>query len=111
MKQLLLTTLLSALTATAALADIRPLEDAHEVSSERIRLPGSEAGSLILRECPRCEPVTLRVNARSAYQSGNRTLGLTEFKARFAARQRGGEFVLTVFHDPETKFVTRVVMD
>ena len=105
--------LLGAMASTAQAA-LRALEEAYELNASLVeRWPSSDVGSLVLRPCPNCEPVMLRVDANTLYRLGMRGAVITraELVERQALlRDRRNTFVY-VFYEPGSRIATRVVLD
>ncbi|MEM1262621.1 MAG: hypothetical protein AAGH76_09500 [Pseudomonadota bacterium] len=95
-----------ALMTSIAQAD----EWAYEVEAGLIQLPGSISGSVIVRECDRCETFTHRVTASTRYRLNGAATSLERLSAAMpAARDSQGVFV--VFYDIETRLVTAIALD
>ncbi|MEO0997069.1 MAG: hypothetical protein AAFX58_06090 [Pseudomonadota bacterium] len=104
--------LVSALLLSAAAHAGVELEDAFELSSTNVELPASIGGSVILRECSRCDRVTVRVRSESLYFIGKTPVTLAQLRAAFDAREARGEtFGLVVFRDRASGFVSRIIIE
>ncbi|HEY8537474.1 MAG TPA: hypothetical protein VIL28_01330 [Steroidobacteraceae bacterium] len=93
--------------AAHASAQVRLIENAIEVSTDEILLPGSVPGRLTFRECkPPCRNKTLDVNAQTQFLVGGTKVSLAEFKQYIS---RTGSQFLMVFHEPGGS-VTRLIV-
>ena len=83
-------------------SSVRPIE------TNTFDLPALRAvpGSMTLRPCAQCAPVTLSVTANSQFFFGRRPVRYADLKA-FAARTSAN---VVVFYDSKTDAVTRIVV-
>ncbi len=104
--------LLLALVTGQAAARTENLENAYESTIGGVSLPAGLGGTLQVRECDRCKPVSLRVAATTRYFVGTPAsppVALAEFR-KATADPRHARNLLTVFYDLKTNTVTRVVL-
>lgn len=105
--------LLAALTVGSAEAALGHIEDAYELALDQIQLPGQPTGALVLRTCPACPPVSLRVTAATTWHAGTGTRPVSQaevLRQVRAAAARPGVLVY-VYYQPRTRVVNRVVLD
>ncbi len=106
MKKLL--TVLTLVLSATAIAQVN--EEAYEATAALIQLPASISGSVILRECDRCEPKTLRVTSSTQYLVNGTATTLDRLRALQAnAREAGG--VYAVGYSVDTGFTTWIALD
>lgn len=81
--RLRMTLALLALAGLAQVAAAAPpaVQEAYEVQVKHLTLPANEFGSLILRECDNCDPVTLRVEGDTRYVFDGQAMTLKDFRA------------------------------
>ncbi|HKL62883.1 MAG TPA: hypothetical protein VJ883_05920 [Woeseiaceae bacterium] len=91
---------LLALAGLAQVAAAAPpaVEEAYEVWVERLTLPANEFGSVILRECDNCDPVTLRVEGDTRYVFDGQAMTLKAFRAAVLNMAGRDEAVGTVVY-------------
>ena len=99
--------LLSAVLALPAMAQMKVLEQAFEVSPSKVRLPADDTGELTLQTCMSCPVVRLRAGARSQYIIGDQQVGLAEFK-RFVEQNPPSMFVVMQLN--HTNQLSRIVV-
>lgn len=106
-RKLLLTTLLTGLGVFVQAAGN---EEAYEVEAGFMQLPAGIAGSVIVRECARCEVHTLRVNSQTRYLVNQSPTTLERLKARHSSA-KADEAVYVVAFDIDSKYVTWISLD
>lgn len=107
----LLLGLLLAFGAGTASAKLRNIENAYEGDIRSVTLPDNASGQVVVRECPTCKPVVLRVSNSTRYYVGLPSSAPVSLqRLRKAAAAAGGERLLTVFYSLETNVVTRIVL-
>jgi hypothetical protein len=95
----------------AAVRTVELVEGAYELVLSDAVLPSSIAGSLLLKPCPDCDTVTLRVDGETTYHVGASRVALPDLHAvagRLRAAGADKTTPLGVFYDRETRRVTRV---
>jgi len=92
-------------------ADIVILENANEVYARNLLLPSSIAGSLVLKECDTCTPITIRTSANSSYFIAGTEVSLEQFRTAFEQRASEENLVLAVLSDRKSGYVTRILMN
>jgi hypothetical protein len=95
-----------AVASAASVADVRTvraIEEGAEASLIDIALESDVAGRILIRACDYCKLLTLRVDANTVVMRGGERVDLQVAVDR---RAEGG----TVFYDPETLVVTRIVL-
>ncbi|MGH8495816.1 MAG: hypothetical protein ACREVN_06745 [Gammaproteobacteria bacterium] len=96
---------IAVLMAQNASADMRVVEQSFE-SSTAVRIPAGDDAPLDMRNCPGCPVVTLRINPETRYFIGDEQVTQADFR-KAAARETVS---MTVHYDPESRYVTRVIM-
>lgn len=91
-----------------ALADIKTITEAYEVSLSHFRAPGTTNGTLTMRDCSTCSPRTLRVNSATLYIVNGERVSLSDFRQQLASSGDRSETVLTVAHHLESNSVTAI---
>jgi hypothetical protein len=101
-----------ALHAVPAAATLKNVENAYEGDARSVTLPANGSGRVLIRECDRCKPVTLRVDAATRYFVGTSAAAPVTLKQLrdAAAADPAGTRLLTVFYSLETNVVTRIVL-
>jgi hypothetical protein len=96
-----------ALTAVAAPAALRVVEQAVETSTLSISLPDRDSGSIAVKSCASCKPMLLRLTPSTQFMVGKSQVSYAEFSAlaRSAADRNLG-----VFYDGKEHTITRLVM-
>ena len=92
----------------AAAADFRTTTEVYEIDLPNLRLPGTEGGTLALKECDDCEVLTLRVSAGTRYVLNHRDVTLADFKYAVSRITNREDTIIDVSHDLESNTVTRV---
>ena len=92
----------------AAAADFRTITEVYEIDLPNLRLPGSEGGTLALKECDDCEVQTLRVSAATRYVLNHRDVTLVEFKKAISRVTNREDVIVDVFHHLESNTATTV---
>jgi hypothetical protein len=99
--------------ATAA-RTMEHIEGAYELVLRDVELPATAVGSLTLKPCAECDPITLRAAPATEYSFiGGEALPLRDFLAQVAHLRetgRDGSAGVGVFYDLASKRVTRVVV-
>jgi hypothetical protein len=112
-RRLMLIAVAGALIGTASARTFEAVEGAYEAVLADVVLPGSVAGTLIIRMCATCDAMSLPVSAATGYVGPNgQSLELADFLESAVELRRvpGGEQTtgVGVFYNLETKRVTRV---
>ncbi len=105
-------TALFALAAAPATAGAENVENAYESTVGGVSLPAGPGGTLMVRECDRCKPVSLRVVSDTRYIVGtpaSPSVTLAAFR-QASSDPRYARNLLTVFYALKTGTVTRVVL-
>jgi hypothetical protein len=112
LSQVLLAMLFAAIVSEPALAALQAVEQAFELQLDQVTLPGRTGGSLLVRRCPDCAPVSLQVTpATACFVSPGRTaVSLQGLLDAIEATPRQ-EALISVFYDPATRRVTRLVLN
>ena len=105
----LLVLVLLGLSLTAA-ADFRTTTEVYEIDLINLRLPGTEGGTLALKECDDCETQTLRVSAGTRYVLNHRDVTLVEFKKAISRVRNREDVIVDVAHHLESDSVTKVMV-
>jgi hypothetical protein len=108
-----LTALLSAsLALGTAHATLRAVEQAYELHLSQVVLPAVVGGSLIVRACVACKPVTLVTSARTRFivGAGGSPVTLADFTKALEVAKRRAKPMIYVYYKPETRHVNRVVL-
>lgn len=98
--RLRMTLALLALAGLAQVAAAAPpaVEEAYEVWVKHLTLPANEFGSVILRECDNCDPVTMRVEGDTRYVFDGQAMTLKDFRAAVLNMASRDEAVGTVVY-------------
>lgn len=98
--------------AGAAQGTLKPIEQAYELGIGEVTLPGNDSGSLVVRPCAECRPVTLRVSPATTYvvRPGNAALTRSDFTAEVSRVRSRADALLFVYYDPGTSNVRRIVL-
>jgi len=98
--RLRMTLALLALAGLAQVAAAAPpaVEEAYEVWVKHLTLPANEFGSMILRECDNCDPVTMRVEGDTRYVFDGQAMTLRDFRAAVLNMASRDEAVGTVVY-------------
>ena len=100
-----------ALASATATATLKNVENAYESDAAHVLLPSSGGGQVIIRACPGCKAVVLRVNRDTAYLTGSPSAPVSLAALRAAADADGADHrLLTVFYNIESGVVTRIVL-
>jgi hypothetical protein len=112
LRQVLLTTLFAVIVSEPARAALQAVEQAFELQLQQVTLPGRSGGSLVVRRCVDCAPVSLQVTqATACFLSPGRTaVSLQGLLDAIEATPRQ-KVLITVFYDPATRRVTRLMLD
>ena len=98
----------------AAARTMEYLEGAYELVLRDVELPATAVGSLTLKPCAECDPITLRAAPATEYSFiGGAALPLRDFLAQVAHLRetgRDGSTGVGVFYDLASKRLTRVVV-
>ena len=94
----------------AAAADFRTTTEVYEIDLINLRLPGTEGGTLALKECDDCETQTLRVSAGTRYVLNHRDVTLVEFKKAISRVTNRDDVIVDVAHHLESDNVTAVMV-
>ncbi len=98
---------LAGLLATApAGAVMKQPEDAVELMSTDISLPG-EAGSFLIKTCSECDYMRVYLTRNTRFFIDREQVTLKELRKRASAAKH----LLYVFYDVETRMVNRIVLD
>ena len=105
----LLVLVLLGLSLTAA-ADFTTITEVYEIDLIDLRLPGTEGGTLAIKECDDCEVQTLRVSGTARYVLNNRDVTLAEFKKAISLITNRKDVVIDVSHHLESNTITAVMV-
>lgn len=97
--------LVLALAAPRAHALLEVVEQAYETSSEALSLPDSVGRSLLLPGCTKTCPPSVQLTKETRFFLGAREVKLAELRAHLAR----GHVDFTVFYDPKSLAVTRII--
>jgi len=86
------------------------LEEAYELDTADVTLPGHRAGRVIMRACAGCDATVHRVAEATTYHIGADTSPVTLDELRAAVDADPGNLIY-VYFKPETLVVTRIVLD
>lgn len=101
------TLVLGLLVAFNAQAYLKVLEEAIEATTREIRLPErGSSNTIVVRQCPGCTPLLLRLHEGTKYYIDKREVPYEELRA-LARKVEAG---LYVFYDPENEHITRMVL-
>ncbi|HEY8520235.1 MAG TPA: hypothetical protein VIN61_09150 [Gammaproteobacteria bacterium] len=94
---------------------LEPIEGAHEVRLTDIVLPPGPVGSLIVRPCPECDPVSLLVDGNTTYSlAGQPPIALADFtviaQQLLALESEETSSSVGVFYLPGSMRATRIVL-
>jgi hypothetical protein len=89
-------------------AEIRTVQQAHEVLLADLRLPQTGAGTLGFRACDECEFREEQVSANTRWSLNGRAVTLEDFRAGLARVTERAFVYLTVLHHLEEDRVTEV---
>ncbi len=103
----LLALVLLGLSLSAA-ADFTTIMEVYEVELSDLRLPGTEGGTLAIKECDACEVQTLRVSGGARYVLNNRDVTLVEFKKAVSLIRNREDVIFDVVHHLESNTITAV---
>jgi len=99
--------LLVSLSLPAA-AEFKTIERAYEIALSNFRVPVTQNGALIFRQCDDCEPKVIRMTPNTAFVVNGEPVTLKEFrKSVFQVRDRAAETII-VRHHLESDTITRV---
>jgi hypothetical protein len=97
--------LLALAAAQSSFARVPITEDAIETSADKVTLPGSTDGTLVIARCEQCPPTTLQAGAATEYRIGKEKVSLQEF----AAFLRSNPYAAVgVTYDKNTRRVIRI---
>ena len=94
----------------AAVADFRTITEVYEIDLTNLRLPGTEGGTLAIKECDECDVQTLRVSAGTRYVLNDRDVTLLQFKKAISRITNREDVVVDVAHHLESDTVTAVMV-
>ncbi len=107
--RMLLVLVLLGLSLSAA-ADFRTITEVYEVDLIDLRLPGTEGGTLSIKECDDCAAQILRVSTTARYVLNDRDVTLVEFKKAISRIRNREDVILDVFHHLQSNTVTAVMV-
>ncbi len=96
------------------LAALEASEHAYEVDAAQVlRWPLGDDGSLVLRPCRACDPVTLGVNAQTTYRVSGSSLNISreELLRLKSMLINLDEVLVYIFYRPDERVATRIVLD
>ncbi len=96
--------------STIAIAEMRTITAAYEVAAADFRAPGTDNGTLGMRECGTCASRTLRVNSQTRYSVNDEPVSLSDFRAQFAENRNAERALIIVSHHLESNTVTAVTL-
>jgi len=106
--------LLSLGISLPALATLRTIEQAYELTPGQVQLPAASTGGLTVRLCATCSPVVLRVTEATEWFSAPREqppAGQAAVLAALAAAGNSAGTRIYVYYEPQTLRVNRIVLD
>jgi hypothetical protein len=89
-------------------AEIRTVQQAHEVLLADLRLPQTGAGTLGFRSCDECEFRAEQVSANTRWSLNGTAVTLDDFRAGLARVTERASVYVTVLHHLEEDRVTEV---
>jgi hypothetical protein len=98
--------LAASLTAAAAGATLRMVEQAVETSTLTTSLPDDASGSIAVSACAGCKPVLLQLSSKSQYFVGKTPVTYAQLRA--AANDSSRQ--LNVFYQAKDRTITRLVV-
>lgn len=99
---------LQSMGQTVVAAPPAPVEQAYELSAGDLTLPTNEFGSVILKPCPTCDSVTLRVDGNTSYVYNGARLPLREFRSAVLNLREPSGAATTVIYRLEDNKVRRI---
>ena len=96
-------TLILALGANQAAAELIPVEESYELGAELVILPSTTTGSLLLRACAQCPVKAMQVDEQTQFILGKHSVTLQEFR-RYGVMKG----LIMVFFEHDSDRVTRV---
>jgi hypothetical protein len=98
--------LAASLTAAAAGATLRMVEQAVETSTLTTSLPDDASGSIAVSACAGCKPVLLQLSSKSQYFIGKTPVTYAQLRAA----ANGSSRQLNVFYEAKDRTITRLVV-
>lgn len=100
------------LTPGAANASLRMVEQAYELHLDQIVLPDTLGGSVIVRPCAGCRPITLATTPSSRFllRGNSAPLALAAFAKAVDAARRRSKPMIYVYYTPDTRRINRIVL-
>ncbi|MEO8444220.1 MAG: hypothetical protein ABI567_04355 [Gammaproteobacteria bacterium] len=95
-------------------ATLVTVEQAYELTPDQVQLPDRSPGSLTVRPCSTCKPVTLQVTPATTWfiRPGRKTaVGQEALLDAFRAAAFKKATLVYVYYEPQTRRVNRVVLD
>ena len=105
--RILITAALLSLALPAG-ADFTVVQEAYEVALSNLRLPLSESGTVMFKECDSCDYVTLDVAADTVYRIDGQVLPFAKFRDTVARVPDRDHVPVTVLHHLERNEVTGI---
>ncbi len=96
------------LVTVPAVAEIRTVQLAHEVTLADLRLPQADAGTIGFKSCDECDYQTERVTAATRWSLNGKTISLDDFRLGLARVTERKDVYVTVLHHLEEDRVTEV---
>lgn len=98
--------ILSLSVFSIAATQITILEEGIESSTSDLRLPGNSNGYILVRRCSGCAELTLSLSAGTRYLVNGEAVEYKDFRRMSRTPGNG----LNIFYDPESKSVTRMML-
>ncbi|GIK34365.1 MAG: hypothetical protein BroJett010_09240 [Gammaproteobacteria bacterium] len=95
--------------AGGAMAGMKNIENAYEVTAQQVSLPAVATGQLVVTSCSGCKPVTLRVTEATQFLAAGTAVSLEQMREALHG-PGAGKRLLTVFYRLDNNVVTRVVL-
>ena len=112
-RKIIITLAVLALAYTGlAQAMLNRIEEAYELDLTQISLPTHATGKVTVKACAACDTVKLRADARTTYQLGFDSVGVTLRELTDAADAVHDRSTTPVFvlYKPESLIVTRIIL-
>ncbi len=94
----------------SAAADFTTITEVYEIDLPNLRLPGTENGTLAIKECDDCEVQSLRLSGGARYVLNDRAVTLAKFKSAISRITNRDDVIIDVYHHLESNTVTAVMV-
>lgn len=108
MKSKLFVIAVALVLAMPVAAQMRTLQEAHEVMLSELRLPGTESGTIGFKPCEDCDYRTERVSADTVYKVNGKSVSLQAFTEVLSGVNNRDATFVTVLHHLDRDVVTSV---